>query len=400
MIRRLLLVGFILLLVVLIIWMLFKINSQSRQISKLQSNIQIRNNIQDNTQDNTQGNTQGNTKNDDHTTMHTRANPVSFAGGFVVARVGENLVGRVDRDITDDPNIQLGHGEQYYETIQHNNHANDTQNVHDSMVIKELKKRYDRLIELNQSALIVPADIADHINQDDYADMFCQTMFIELGNYCQTYFDPINFSEKFQKAQKVIETARQGSIFTGFIDEIKEDWILAHVWYRIHSSDNTANRDQLLSALMDQLQDAGKYALAGGIAAVVAAVITGIPPVRSQELTTECTTGRIGRYFQTFTLLDADPLLQQPILDEKEYENEAYAKSYKILTKFIDNTPGMNVLYHTADEDTLTSDDRTKLNEMRDGARAAIAEALVKDYEGIIPQDKLDRLIEKCAAGA
>lgn len=385
MIGRLLLVGFILLLVVLIIWMLFKISSQSRQIEYLQQQTPSR---------------------DYDTTLHGRMKPAPTA-----AELGGSLVAfAVQRIVTDNiPNAILDNiphnipatttGAEYYEAIQRDNHADDTQNVHDSMVISELKKRYDRLIELNQSALVVPTDIADYVNQNDYADMFCQTMFIELGNYCQTYFDPVTTAEKFSKAQKVIETARDGSIFTGFIEEVREDWILAHVWYRIHSSDNATNREQLLNALMDQLQDAGKYALAGGFQAAVAAIITGIPPVRSQELTTECTTGRIGRYFQTFTLLDADPLLCKPILDEKEYENEAYAKSYKILTKFIDDNPGMDLLYHTSDESTLTDPDKEKLQQLKEGARTAIRDAITNDYEGLMSTEKLNILIEKCVAG-
>jgi hypothetical protein len=367
---NLLLIGFILLLIVIIIWILFKINDQSRQISATQL----------------------------HTgdMLHTNL-PIENIIPFIRATIhGRNIQIRLRPE--PEPEAPATHGTEYYETIQYNNHADDTQNVHDSTVIKELKRRYDRLMELNQKALTVPAELEGLMTTDEYADAFCHSMFVELGNYCQSYFDPIAAADKFNKARKVIETAGKGSIFAGFIEEIREDWILAHVWYRIHSEENSAQKEQLLNALMDQLQDAGKYAAPNGVAQVIR-TIAGLPLTTRPELTTECTTGRIGRYFQTFTFLDVDPILQSPIMDEKEYENEAYSKSYTILTKTIDATPGADLLYHNPDESTLSHEQLEHLASLKDTARKAIAETIRKDYDGIVPAEKLDKLIEKCIAG-
>ncbi len=383
-----LLIGFILLLLVIIIWMLLKINDQSRQITMMQQPHHVANTD----------------------VFHTVSKPILDYGLLPITNAplavmpetnrtrinGQDIVIRLNEDPEEE--TPTTHGADYYETIQRDNHADDTQNVHDSTVIKELKRRYDRLMELNQKALQIPTELEGHMTAEEYADTFCHSMFVELGNYCQSYFDPVTSSEKFNKAHKVIETASKGSIFTGFIDEIREDWILAHVWYRIHSDENTSQKEQLLNALMDQLQDAGKYAIANPITQVIR-TIAGLPPTNQPELTTECTTGRIGRYFQTFTLLDADPILQRPIMDEKEYENEAFAKSYKILCKTIDETPGMDLLYHNPDENALSQEDRVRLDEMKESARKAIAKTIQNDYDGIISSDKLDRIIEKCIAG-
>jgi hypothetical protein len=377
-----LLIGFILLLLVIIIWLLFKINEQYRQISAFQLN-----NIN---------------------TLHRIANSaftidLEPTTNHPILNITPEFIGETALNIRHTQNrltpVQEApetHGTEYYENIQYNNHADDNQNVHDSTVIKELKRRYDRLMELNQKALNVPAELKSMMTDDEYINEFCNSVFIELGNYCQSYFDTDN--EKFNKAQKVIETARVGSIFNGFIEEIREDWILAHVWYRINSEENRSQKEQLLNALMDQLQDAGKYIIPNHFTQIIR-TISGIPPTNQPELATECTTGRIGRYFQTFTLLDVDPILQSPIMDEKEYENEAYSKSYNILIKTIDSIPGADLLYHNPDESTLSPEQLDILSSLKDSARKAIAETIREDYDGIIPVEKLDRLIESCVAG-
>jgi hypothetical protein len=375
------LIGIILILTILLIWSLYNNIQQSRHISTLYEDMQQ-------------------IINDNKEVIHGIAEPDSDPDDeFVEIIIGTHNPTPTPEQV---PTPET-RGIDYYEQIAYNNHNDDAQNVHNSQVVRDLRRRYDKLIEVNASATIVPTDMTAHISSADYLESFIQSMFIELGNYCQTYFDLT--ADKFEKAQKVIETARKGAPFMGFAtlenpEGVREDLILAHVWYRIQSPVNADNKTLLLNSLMDQIQDAGKYALNINLENVMG-LLEGVIP--RQELTTECTQGRVGRYLQTFTLLDNDPLLSTPIKDDKLIENEAYAKSSVILAKYLDTQPGlngvsMNVLYATVDDD-LSPEERVHVDAMKDRARNEIRTTIMQDYDGVIPGDKLANLIDKCTAG-
>ena len=389
MLSRIFLIALVLFLILLLIWMIYKISSQNRQITYLQSVIHRplishhEPSIQVPREDIITG----------------VAKPFEVEPEEIAEFVGEQLIEAIRERLAQEQDVPSTRGEEYYETMQFNNHKDDTQNVHDSQVIRELRRRYVRLIELNRDASL-PNELSGQVTQDEYIELFIQSMFVELGNYCQSYFDPTVAPEKYDKSQKVIETARQGSLYSGFTDDegVREDLILAHIWRRIHAPENSPNRDQLLNALMDQIQDAGKYGLQGGPMAAIMGIVMGTQPTPVRELTTECTTGRIGRYFQTFTYLDADPLLCAPIMDEKEFENEAYAKSAKILSKHLEEFPDMAKLYETM-EDDLSPEDQARVETMKEEIRTKIRNSITTDYDGIIPQENLDELIKKCVAG-
>jgi len=298
----------------------------------------------------------------------------------------------IDRRPTLEPTLEHSQelrGEQYFETNQYNNHADDSQNVHDSQVVKSVNKKYNRLLELNKD------HIQSIVNVDSWRQTLIETAFREIGNYLATINLPEN---EMLKIQAVLDKARLGNTFESFNDT--EDWIIAQIWIRINHSDNANKKDELMKAFVDQIKDAGKNAVQFGDAVVHGLAAAFGIAMRDQPrvvVDTECITGRISRYFQTFTLLDADDELASPIKDKKELENEAFAKSSQILKNILDRNPDLAELYNSVDD--LNPIDAQKLETFRQTIMKSIEDEISRDYLSVIPHAELEILISKCKAG-
>lgn len=293
--------------------------------------------------------------------------------------------------------VQEPSGEEYFENHQHNNHADDNQNVHDSHVVKSIREKYNRLLELNHTSEL-PAHLQNIVTVDSWRHALIETAFTELGNYLAT----VNLSEAdMLKIQAVIDKAHSGHVFESF--NTTEDWIITQIWIRINHIDNTDKKDELMSALVDQLKDAGKLTIRFEDALIheIAAALFGTGNITRAEplpvVDTECITGRISRYFQTFTLLDADAELAKPIKDKKELENEAFAKSSQILKNMLAHNSDLAELYNSTND--LNPTDTQRLDNFKLTILKSIEEDLTRDYNSIIPSAELEVLITKCKAG-
>lgn len=264
----------------------------------------------------------------------------------------------------------------YFDEMAKNNHNNDSQNVHNHRIVAELKRRYTKLIELNG---------CDQVNQNLIAAAFAE-INAEIARRLPQY------TQKDQaKILKVVEVAVRGNVFSGFEEEITEDWILTQVWMRIHADANAASHQQMLAALIDQFKDSGNDIENNIITRLTNAMMGG------DGVGTECMFGRVGRYFQTFTHLDVDELLQSPILDDKEFENEAFEKSYHILSKALEDHPAAKL--YTMPEDELDVDELSSLEAFKVDVRKSIDTNIRQDYAGILPDDAINSIVVKCQAG-
>jgi hypothetical protein len=276
----------------------------------------------------------------------------------------------------------------YFDNIAKTNHDNDSQNVHNSYVVQDIKRKYDRLLELNNRSITMPPNL--EMAADTWRTSVIESTFREIAAYVSKTYP----QDTVERITPVLAKARNGYKISAL--NASEDWVLAQVWIRIHSSDNDNVRQQLLSALIDQMKDASKLTrlrendiIAHGIA-----LFFDIPQMPAVD--TECITGRISRYFQTFTLLDTDTELQQPIKDKKELENEAYAKSSKILTTHLKLNPALAELYSTVDPPT---DKLQDVENFKTTIKTDIQQQLTNDYKSILLPQDLDKLIETCLAG-
>ena len=304
-------------------------------------------------------------------------------------------------------------GEEYFDHVQFNNHNDNNQNVHDHQIVIDLKRKYKRLLELNDYTVIkLPSHLIGVASLEEYIQSFIDSMFQELSSYIQLRFETeqanqLNHSA-VQKLQRVIETARNAAEFYGFSVEpeyvgIREDWILAQVWYRIQSNDNKLVKDSLLISLIDQLLDAAKL-IEDPVPRIIQTInaLVGANVIRPQipvvEIGTECTHGRIARYINTFICVDTDEILSKQIKDTKEYENEAYTKSAHLLHKSLYDNPDMDLIYTRIDAD-LNPAETVLLEAFKENVRTIISDELTLDYKDLVPAESLTNIITKCKAG-
>lgn len=288
-------------------------------------------------------------------------------------------------------------GLDYYEESAKKNHNNDGQNSHNSQIVRELKKRWDRLVELNDLKL----------DEDVNHELLCMTTIATAFREITSHVANLTMSDlDNNKIQKVIDVAKKGGTYGGFSSEnddgTKEDWILTLVWMRIHTSSNDKTRVQLLTAFVDQLKDAGKE-----IHPIEATLLNhlvnavGLGGLNQNDadrgIGTECIQGRISRYFQTFTHLDSDELLASPMKDDKEYENEAFIKSHRILQQELEKS-NMQELYDRQ-ESELDIDEQKTLSEFKQKVQDRMRSTLTDDYRNLIPAANLETMIIKCIAG-
>jgi hypothetical protein len=302
-------------------------------------------------------------------------------------------------NVIEEEDVVPERGLTYFDEMARGNHNNDKQNSHNSQTLRDLEVRWKILIELND-----PKPDPEIQEFHTWEVDLVQTAFREM----RSAVADVGVSDKDrQKMLKVLEVAEKGQLFGNFKKNseaedygTREDWILTQIWTRIQAPANDSNRSQLLTAFTDQLKDASKDVDRLG-ATIINQLANAIGVVginmHGDEIATECMTGRVQRYFQIFTLLDNDSLLAAPIKDEKEYENEAYMKSYTILQQELDRT-GLHDLYDRQEEE-LDLDESQQLAEFKQSVKTRIEEELRVDYHELIPSELLESTITKCIAG-
>ena len=115
------------------------------------------------------------------------------------------------------------------------------------------------------------------------------------------------------------------------------------------------------------------------------------------KLNLACINGRVGRIISALSLLDNDPILNSPEIDEKEIANIAYMKASSILKEEL-KTENMENIY-TKDVDQLTNEERENLNKFEKNVKDKIENTLLKEYKDIISNDQLTNIIKKSQLG-
>jgi len=287
-------------------------------------------------------------------------------------------------------------------------HQNDSQNVHDSNIRKDLTKKLLRIIELHVDH-VTPAELG--VSEDQYTmDKMAQTTH-EIKRRAAEYFNGVILREedpeksasirvetdlKLKKIDIVLEKVKNGFTLVmsnGII--YREDYILNQVWDRINCEDNRPNREQLQIALIDNLVDCvyktdSQFDVAF---AHIVRLITG------EQYTAHCINGRCARMITSLVLLDNDEIIATPEKDMAEIANEAYSKAHVTLNAELAKfTPEQEELFGE-DIENLTPEQQNEVKELEDRIKKEIARVLTADYKDLIDEIKLEEIIQKAQAG-
>jgi hypothetical protein len=291
-------------------------------------------------------------------------------------------------------------------------HNNDPQNVHNSQVTGSLSRKYEELYNLHVKANGTET-IMEGMTEDDMQEAKIDATMHEIRAFINKNSDP----ELRKKAHSALNEIQKGNLITtisnkvdvnGDLIPISEDWILTLVWERIQSPDNDNNREELQTALFDQLVDCTYTIRVGNdLASEFLRILFGLPHMpnlgqnegdgQGREVTrTVCIVGRVSRILSTFTLLDANPELSKPVMDDKELSNEAYTKANNVLnqalSKYEETHENIRELYAIPDED-LSMKDRLVVGDFIKVAKEKIAIELKRDYENLIDEKTLYTII-------
>jgi hypothetical protein len=285
--------------------------------------------------------------------------------------------------------------EKYFDGLQKNNHNDDTQNVHDSQIVKEIVRLYARLKELNESKMPI---MGTEKGLSPLVGMPLNELKIAITN--EVFRDVGVYAEKYISKNRIKTYANDLTDFNAVLDEIRkggildciherEDWVICQVWRRINSVSNEDMKALFILNLLDCMKEDTMpniiNILGGGL-------------ISTKHI--ECTHGRIARMLNTFTLLDPDKELSTPIKDKKEIENEAYTKAGNIYKTMLDspelawNDIGKLV---EKDEPTRAEINRIKMYERKIAEN--IKNELKKDYTSILGKDEIDKIISASTAG-
>lgn len=156
------------------------------------------------------------------------------------------------------------------------------QNVHDHNVNDELSKRYQTLKSSTEGK----------ITDEDNKDM-------------------LNFISQIKGTDKILTNLACQDTLSRFDDDTEQKiWLT--VWKRIHLAENNSNRDSLLLAFKNAIEDC------------------------EEDGYLVCTTGRVTRVLDSLTLLDKNPQISSPIKTDDIERKETYEAAHKILQRELD----------------------------------------------------------------
>lgn len=286
--------------------------------------------------------------------------------------------------------------DKYYKDIQ--KHNNDSQNVHNSQIILSLRKKYNRLLDLND------------VNNNDQTKELIRAGFtqqeieksrmLDTNNQIKIYAKNNLSDQNIQKINDVLAEIEKNNNITSISDisnkldkPINENWILNLVWERINHNDNKDHVNEMKTALIDQLLDCVQSNNAVDI--MVQMFINGDVIENNNNIV--CINGRVGRLLSSLTLLDSDSILSEPEKDEKEIANLAYMKAYNILQEAL-KKDDIDKIY-TKDIDSLTIEEKEKLSKFENQVKNQIEETLLKEYKDIVSNIELENIINKAKLG-
>ena len=259
-------------------------------------------------------------------------------------------------------------------------HEVDNQNSHDSVVIGVLKKKYNRLLELQDPN-------TSGLDDAEYLAVREQTTLRELRK----------LTEKHPKSvliTRVLNTfAKANSISSLDPDHPTTDLaILTLVWSRIHQGCNQKVQKEMTEVLLSQLADCIE-APANPILLAGVALLGG----RVDSTGMVCTNGRVGRVLSALTNIDTDPVLAEPERDYNDIRNSVLWKAANMV-KDAWKDEEFKSLY-TQPEDFLDEGQLKRLRVLEAKLRDRMAEEIWKDYAEYLKADEIVKLIEEVKAG-
>jgi len=302
--------------------------------------------------------------------------------------------------------------EEFFENIQQ--HGDDSQNVHDPLIRKEMTNKLMKMIEYNTKRYGSLDQRAQEVSMTP--DQFTMSKMIntthEIKRKSIAYYnsqllgltDPDAIVEKRRETDinlhkiGIVLDKVSGGYPIGMSDEqvYREDFILNNVWDRINDEDNTQHRDQLQIALIDNIVDCAYKMDINNLDPQFAQVVQ---LIMGDAYTTHCINGRVARFITSLILLDADPIITKPEMDAKEIANEAYTKAYNILNKELDNQTEEVQTWFGTKETELTPEQLQIVKDLENHIKGRIADVLRADYKDILDGPTLDGIIGKAQSG-
>lgn len=280
--------------------------------------------------------------------------------------------------------------DQHYASLE--SHSNDPQNSHDHMILEGLRKKYKRLLELEEPMLSV-----DNIDKKEMIKM--------LEN--QTLGEIKVMAEKHKHKALILRTlaivSKANSISSlDSANPTTELAVLTLVWKRIHHPTN-AVLDKDKTSFCAKMEDMMMCMLADcvekknpGINAADLVINVLVGNANSNGLV--CIGGRVSRMLCVLTNLDRDPILAEPEKDLREYENQMMYKAAQIIKDEIKNNEEFKRLYCQV-EDFLSEEELTQLRKMESDLKDKMGSILWDEYVALMPQDSLLNMIEKARSG-
>lgn len=263
-------------------------------------------------------------------------------------------------------------------------HANDGQNVHDQVIVKNHALKYRRMLELRikdkEHKEFVARLIAQGYKVRDIRGMETDQAFREIRAHAKQY---VTDTERLQRINTVLDGIGRGDTSVSLTGRpVKDIWVLTLIWKRIHHRDNETNAEDMRGILMDQLFDAASET--GGLLDLGTGTV--------------CIGGRIGRMMSVLTRMDADEVLAKPELDVKELTNEASSKCAQLVKKITEENPTLAVLYAKLPEE-LNAKQKLDVGRFEEKIRKRIEENLRADYKDLLSEREMNKLIATMQAG-
>jgi hypothetical protein len=218
-------------------------------------------------------------------------------------------------------------------------YTSDSQNVHDSALNQYLFEQYKKI---------------ERYNQDEGLNLSIE------------HFKPSKNNKRINYVLDVIKSNGNKTSLLG----VTEYQLLNAVWNRIHSKHNKENREKMIEALEDQLNECA-----------------------TSDSSTVCVAGRCSHVISSLALLDKDPTIG--VLKTKEVlRNELLNEAAKIVEKYTGKTSSVsqNII-----DDYMSSNDTPQVRALKQQMADEITR-LAPNYESQLPKNQVDVLIEQCLA--
>jgi hypothetical protein len=236
---------------------------------------------------------------------------------------------------------------------------NDPQNVHETNVVHELKQLYEKIQ-----------------NKNAVEEQILGTAMADIRDV-RASIDRLTDHGKKQNALKALDMMLKQNFVSSL--DTNETEVLSNVWKRIHSADNTEQRENLRDSLVNSLSECVEKDYNGNGQLV-------------------CTTGRVSRVLNSLTLIDNDPNINKPVMTSEILRNEVFGKTYNILqTELAKAEPDVQRMYNGLPGDDAP-DLRARVEKFEGDVKNMIETTVRETYPDAKPE-VLTNLIMEAQAG-